>query len=137
VRDDEWMSTDEVSAAKEIDAIIANVGGWRGAALAELRRIIVSADADIREDIKWKKPSKPEGAATWVCNGNICMADLLKNAVRLTFPKGARVDDPTELFNTRLDSNSVRAIDFFEGVRVDQDALRGIVRGAVAANLEG
>jgi hypothetical protein len=70
------MSTDDVSAAEEIDAIIADVGGWRGATLAELRRVILSADPGIVEEIKWRKPSKPEGVATWVSDGNLCMADL-------------------------------------------------------------
>ena len=130
------MSADRISATKEIDAIIAKVGDWRAATLADLRRVILSADADIVEEIKWRKPSKPEGVATWVSGGNICMADLLKNAVRLTFPKGARVDDPTKLFNTRLDSNSVRAIDFFEDSRVDDDALRRLVQRAIAVNRE-
>jgi hypothetical protein len=112
------------------------VGGWRGATLAELRRVIRGAEPDIVEEIKWRKPSKPEGVATWMCEGNICMADILKNAVRLTFPKGAQVDDPTKVFNTRLDSNSVRAVDYFEDSRIDKDALREIVRRAIAANRE-
>lgn len=126
-----------MSASDEIDAIIANSGGWRGEMLAGLRRVILSADPLIAEEIKWRKPSKPEGVATWVCQGNVCMADLLKNAVRLTFPKGARLDDPTSLFNSRLTSSAVRAIDVFEGVRVDEDALRQLVSEAVAANRAG
>jgi hypothetical protein len=131
------MSTDDLTAANAIDAIIANVGGWRAATLRELRGIVLGADADIVEEIKWRKPSKPEGVATWVNHGNICMADLLKNAVRLTFPKGAQVDDPTKLFNTRLDSNSVRAVDFFEDSPIDTDALRQVVRGAIEVNRGG
>jgi hypothetical protein len=131
------VSTDEPSAPDQIDAIVAGVSGWRATTLAELRRVILTADADIVEEIKWRKPSKPEGVATWVSDGNICMADILKNAVRLTFPKGARVDDPAKLFNTRLDSNSVRAIDFFEGLRIDEEALRGLVRGVIALNRKG
>lgn len=131
------MSTDDSRTSEEIDAIIDGVGGWRAETLAHLRRVILSADADIVEEIKWRKPSKPEGVATWVNHGNICMADLLKNAVRLTFPKGARVEDPTKLFNTRLDSNSVRAVDFFEDSSIDDDALRLIVQGAIAINTEG
>jgi hypothetical protein len=123
-----------MTPADEIDAIIANVGGWRGATLAELRRVILSADPDIAEEIKWRKPSKPEGVATWMCDGNICMADLLKSAVRLTFPKGAQVDDPTGIFNTRLDSNSVRAVDFFEDSRIDETAFRRLMQQAVAVN---
>lgn len=127
------MSTDS-GAAAEIDAIIANASGWRGATLAELRRVILSADPDIVEEIKWRKPSKPEGVATWMLDGNLCMADLLKSAVRLTFPKGAQVADPEKVFNTRLDSNTVRAVDYFEDSVVNEHALREIVRGAIAAN---
>lgn len=128
------MSTQPSSAAIEIDAIIANVGGWRATTLSELRRVILSSDANIAEEIKWRKPSRPEGVATWVLDGNICMADLLKNAVRLTFTKGARVDDPSRLFNTRLDSATVRAIDFFENAPIEADALRKLVRRAADEN---
>jgi hypothetical protein len=130
------MAADAPSPADDIDAIIANAGGWKGATLAELRRIILSADPAITEDIKWRKPSKPEGVATWVCEGNLCMADILKNAVRLTFPKGAKLDDPTKVFNTRLDSASVRAVDYAEADAPDTEALRAIVRGAIAVNRE-
>ena len=129
------MSTSDASA--EIDAIIANVGGWRGTTLADLRRVILSANSEIVEEIKWRKPSRPEGVATWMDHGNICIADLLKSAVRLTFPKGAQVDDPAKLFNTRLDSKMVRAIDVFEGIRVDEDALRQVIQAAVAVNRAG
>jgi hypothetical protein len=125
------------SAAEEIDAIIANVGGWRAATLAELRRVIRSADPEIVEEIKWRKPSKPEGVATWVSDGNLCMADLLKGAVRLTFPKGARLDDPTRLFNSRLDSSSVRAVDYFEGSPIDDEPLRQLVKQAITVNRAG
>jgi hypothetical protein len=131
------MSTENGSAADEIDAIIAAVGDWRGATLSRLRHVITSADADVVEAIKWRKPSKPEGVATWMCNGNICMADLLKRAVRLTFPKGARIDDPAGLFNSRLDSSAVRAIDVYEDSRIDDEALRELVQRAVAVNREG
>ena len=126
----------DTQAAHEIDAIIAGIHDWRGATLAELRRIILSADPSIVEAVKWKKPSKPEGVATWMSDGNLCMADVLKSAVRLTFPQGARLDDPARLFNTRLDSKSVRAIDVFENVELDEDALRRLVQRAVAANRE-
>ncbi|MFH8253258.1 DUF1801 domain-containing protein [Microbacterium sp. B2969] len=131
------MSADDVSAAEEIDAIIADVGGWRASTLSEIRRVILSADAEIVEEIKWRKPSKPEGVATWVCRGNLCMADLLKSAVRLTFPKGAQLDDPAGLFNSRLDSRTVRAIDFFENAPVDDVSLRALIAQAVAANRPG
>jgi hypothetical protein len=131
------MSTDDVSAAEEIDAIIADVGGWRGATLAELRRVILSADPGIVEEIKWRKPSKPEGVATWVSDGNLCMADLLKGAVRLTFPKGARLDDPTKVFNSRLDSSSVRAVDYFEHSQIDDEPLRQLIKQAITVNRGG
>ena len=124
------------TAAAEIDAIIAGAGGWRGETLARLRRIILSADPGIVEAIKWRKPSRPEGVATWVATGNICMADLLKRAVRLTFPKGARIEDPTGLFNARLDSSGVRAVDYFEDSGIDEDVLREVVRRAVAIDRE-
>jgi len=125
------------SIAKEIDAIIAKAGGWRGETLAHVRRVITGADPDIVEEIKWRKPSRPEGVATWVLDGNICMADVLKAAVRLTFPKGARIADPDGLFNARLDGSGVRAIDYAEGAAVDDAALAELVRRAVAVNREG
>ncbi len=131
------MSTDAQSAAAEIDAIIAAAGGWRGDALARLRRVVLSADEGIVEEIKWRKPSKPEGVATWVCDGNVAMADILKVAVRLTFPQGARLDDPAGLFNARLDGKTVRAIDLAEGDKIDDDALRRLVRDAVRVNRGG
>lgn len=131
------MSADQTTPGEEIDAIIAAAGGWRGETLARIRRVVVGADAEIAEDIKWRKPSKPEGVATWVCQGNVCLADILKKAVRLTFPHGAQLDDPAGLFNTRLDSATVRAIDFFEGAEFDDEALRELVREAVSVNRRG
>jgi len=131
------MTSHATSAGNEIDAIIAEAGGWRADTLARIRRVIVSADEGIAEDIKWRKPSKPEGVATWVCQGNVCMADLLKRAVRLTFPKGARLADPAELFNSRLGGGAVRAIDFFEDSEIDDDHLRQLVRQAVTENRQG
>jgi len=128
------MSPDDAPIAEQIDSIIATAGGWRGETLAGLRHVISTADPGIVEEIKWRKPSRPEGVATWVCNGNICMADVLKSAVRLTFPKGARMADPDGLFNSRLDSSGVRAIDFFEGSQIDDAALRRLVQEAVGVN---
>jgi len=125
------------SIAEEIDAIIAKAGGWRGETLAHVRRVIVGADPDVVEAIKWRKPSRPEGVATWMLDGNICMADVLKNAVRLTFPKGTRIADPDGLFNARLDSSGVRAIDYAEAAEMDDAALERLVLRAVAVNREG
>jgi len=124
----------ETSAAAEIDAIIAAAGGWKAQTLAHVRGVILSADPQIEEAIKWRKPSKPEGVATWVCHGNVCMADILKSAVRLTFPRGASLPDPAGVFNTRLTSASVRAVDFAEGAPIDDHHLRELVRLAAEVN---
>jgi hypothetical protein len=86
------------------------------------------------EEVKWKKPSKPSGVPVWSHDGIICIADTLKNAVRLTFPKGAQMKDPKKLFNTRLESNTVRAIDFHEGDTVDEVALEALILDAVGLN---
>ncbi|HEV2459129.1 MAG TPA: DUF1801 domain-containing protein, partial [Ktedonobacterales bacterium] len=99
-----------------------------------LRALIKRADPAVVEEVKWKKPSRPEGVPVWSHHGTICIADTLKNAVRLTFPKGAQMQDPNKLFNTRLDSNTVRAIDVHEGDTVDEAALQALIREAVGLN---
>jgi len=124
----------EKSASQQIDAIIKKSADWRGKRLSQLRDIINAADPGIVEEVKWKKPSKPEGVPVWSHAGMICVADTLKTAVRLTFPKGAQVKDPKKLFNTRLESKSVRAIDFREDDAVDEAALSALVRRVVALN---
>jgi hypothetical protein len=124
----------EPSISKQIDAIIKEPGGWRSAVLSQLRGAIKRADPGAVEDVKWKKPSRPMGVPVWVHDGNVCIAEPLKNAVRLTFPKGALIKDPKRLFNARLDSGSVRAIDFHEGDKMDETALKGLVVQAVALN---
>jgi hypothetical protein len=127
-------SSIEKSPAQQIDAIIKESGDWRGKKLAQLRALIKKADPVIVEEVKWKKPSRPEGVPVWSHAGNICIADTLKNAVRLTFPKGAQVRDPKKLFNTRLDSKTVRAIDFYEDAAVDEAALKALIVDAVRVN---
>jgi hypothetical protein len=122
------------SPSEQIDDIVAHATDWRGQRLAQLREIIRQADPAITEEVKWKKPSRPEGVPVWSHGGNVCIADLLKNAVRLTFPKGAQLTDPQGLFNTRLDSKTVRAIDFTEGVEVDETSLAELVRHAARLN---
>ncbi len=121
-------------ASQQIDDIIRKPGDWRGETLAHLRALIKAADPDVVEEVKWKKPSKPEGVPVWSHDGMICVADTLKRAVRLTFPKGAQLQDPQRLFNARLDSNAVRAIDVHEGDTVDAEALRALVLEAVGLN---
>ncbi len=121
----------EPTASRQIDAIVRKTAGWKGERLGQLRALITAADPAIVEEVKWKKPSRPEGVAVWSRDGIICIGEVLKNAVRLTFPKGALLKDPKGLFNTRLDSKSVRAIDFHEGDAVNASALKAlIVQGA-------
>lgn len=116
-----------MTAAEEIDLVIASSPDWRGELLAKLRATILSTSPLITEAVKWKMPSKPLGSPTWEHNGIICVADYLKKAVRLTFPKGASVGDPDGLFNSRLDSKVARAIDFYEGDAVDDESLKRLV----------
>lgn len=123
------------SASQQIDAIIREPGDWRGKKLSQLRALIKEADHDVVEEVKWKKPSKPSGVPVWSHDGILCVADTLKNAVRLTFPKGAQIKDPKKVFNTRLDSKSVRAIDFYENDEVNEAALKAIILDAVRLNV--
>jgi hypothetical protein len=127
-------STNGKSPSQQIDDIIQKSGDWRGKKLAQLRTLILEADPNVVEEVKWKKPSRPEGVPVWSHQGNICIADILKNAVRLTFPKGAQMKDPKKLFNTRLDSKTVRAIDFLDGDAVDEEALQALILEAVRLN---
>jgi hypothetical protein len=122
------------SARQEVDAIITKSSDWRGETLARLREIVLSANQAVVEEVKWKKPSKPEGVPVWSSDGIVCIGEMLKNAVRLTFPHGAQLKDPKKLFNTRLDSNTVRAIDFAEGAKVPVTTLRALVLEAVRLN---
>ena len=127
-------SPKEKSASQQIDAIIKEPGDWRGRKLSQLRALIKKADSGVVEEVQWKMPSKPLGVPVWSHDGIICMADTLKNAVRLTFPKGAQMKDPKKLFNTRLDSKSVRAIDFHEDDIVNEAALKALILEAVRVN---
>ena len=122
------------SPSQQIDAIIKAPGDWRGKKLSQLRALIQKADPTVVEEVKWKKPSNPMGVPVWSHDGILCIGDTLKNAVRLTFPKGAQMKDPKKLFNTRLDSNTVRAIDFHEGDIVDEAALEALILDAVELN---
>lgn len=123
-----------VGPTQEVDEIIRNADDWRGQALSQLRAIVLNAGPAIVEEVKWKKPSKPEGVPVWSCEGIVCIGEMLKNAVRLTFPKGAQLKDPKKLFNARLDSNSVRAIDFPEGAKLPAPAVKALVREAARLN---
>jgi hypothetical protein len=127
------MSSD-IATTQQIDAIIQEPGGWRSTVLSQLRAAIKRADPAAVEEVKWKKPTRPMGVPDWCHDGNVCIGEALKNAIRLTFPKGAMLKDPKQLFNARLDSNSVRAIDFHEGDTVDETALKALIVQAVVLN---
>jgi hypothetical protein len=129
-------ASQEIPPSKQIDAIIKEAGDWRGQKLSQLRAIVKKADPAVVEEVKWKKPSRPMGVPVWSHDGIICVADTLKNAVRLTFPKGAQMKDPRKLFNTRLDSKTVRAIDFHESDVVDEAALKALILEGVRLNME-
>ncbi len=119
---------DEKSASDLIDARIAELGGWRGALLARLRAIVKSADPDVVEEWKWR------GVPVWSDAGIICTGETYKAAVKMTFAKGASLDDPAGLFNASLEGNTRRAIDFHEGDEIDEKALKALIRAAVALN---
>ena len=127
-------STKEKSPSQQIDAIIQEPGDWRSKKLSQLRAMIKKADPAVVEEVKWKKPSRPMGVPVWSHDGIICVADTLKNAVRLTFPQGAQIRDPKRLFNTRLDSHTVRAVDVHEDDTVDEAALKAFILEAVGLN---
>jgi hypothetical protein len=124
------------SASELIDARLAQMGDWRGAALARVRRIIKEADSGVVEEVKWRKPSNPMGVPVWEHAGIICTGETYKDKVKLTFARGASIDDPSGLFNSSLDGNMRRAIDVHEGDEIDEDALKALIRAAVAVNLD-
>ena len=124
----------DLPISKQVDAIIKEPGGWRSTMLSQLRAVIRKADASVVEEVKWKKPSRPMGVPVWCSDGNLCIGEALKNAVRLTFPKGAQIKDPKHLFNARLDSSSVRAIDFHEADTVNETAVKALIVQAVRLN---
>jgi hypothetical protein len=123
------------SVSREIDAKIEHLGDWRGEMLSRLRALIEEADPEVVEECKWKKPSNPFGVAVWSHGGIICTGESYKSAVKLTFAKGAFVDDPAGLFNSSLEGNLRRAIDFHEGDKVNEKALKALIRSAAALNM--
>jgi hypothetical protein len=120
--------------AQEIDRKIAELGDWRGEMLAKLRALIKQADPEIVEEWKWVKPSSG-GTPVFAHDGGVCTGEVYKDKVKLTFFKGASLDDPSGLFNSSLDGNVRRAIDFFEGDTVDEKAFKALIREAVALNV--
>jgi hypothetical protein len=126
---------DGSSSSELIDAKIAELGGWRGETLALVRAIIRQADPDVVETVKWQKPSNPSGVPVWEHDGIICTGETYKDKVKLTFDKGASLEDPAGLFNSSLDGNQRRAIDFREEDEINEKALKALVRAAVALNM--
>jgi hypothetical protein len=124
----------EEDASAMIDSKIAGLGDWRGAMLGRLRALIRQADPDIVEEVKWRKPSNPSGVPVWSDHGIVCTGETYKAAVKLTFARGAAVDDPSRLFNSSLEGSTRRAIDFHEGDSIDEQAFTALVRAAVDLN---
>jgi hypothetical protein len=130
------MADDEKGASKKIDERIEELGDWRGETLGKVRAVIKQADPDVVEEWKWVKPTNP-GVPVWAHDGGICTGEVYKSTVKLTFFKGASLDDPAGLFNSSLEGKVRRAIDFKEGEEIDEGALKGLIREAVALNVEG
>src|SRR2546430_1260178 len=129
-------STNGQSASELITEKIAELGDWRGETLSRMRNLIKEADPDVVEEWKWKKATNP-GTPVWSHGGGICTGETYKNAVKLTFFKGASLKDPGKLFNSSLDGNVRRAIDIHQADEVDAGAFKELIRAAVALNTSG
>jgi hypothetical protein len=129
------MANSKTDASKLMDKRIRELGDWRGKTLSKVREIIKAADPDVVEEWKWVKPTNP-GTPVWSHNGGICTGETYKNVVKLTFFKGAALNDPSGLFNSSLDGKVRRAIDIKENDKLDERALKNLIREAVALNLK-
>jgi hypothetical protein len=129
-------STEGRPASELIDERIAGLGDWRGETLSRIRGLIKDADPDVVEEWKWAKATNP-GTPVWSHDGIICTGESYKSAVKLTFMKGASLDDPAGLFNSSLEGNARRAIDIKEGEALDPGAFQELIRAAVALNTSG
>src|SRR6266478_6422839 len=126
-------SNEGQSASERIDKRIAELGDWRGETLSRMRKLIKQADPDVVEEVKWVKPTNP-GVPTWSDDGIICTGETYKSVVKLTFAKGASLQDPSGLFNSSLEGNTRRAVDVHEGNNMDGDAFKTLIRAAAALN---
>jgi len=124
------------SASAAIDEKIKELGDWRGKTLARVRQIVHEADPEIVEEWKWAKATNP-GTPVWSRGGIVCTGETYKNIVKMTFAKGAELKDPSRLFNSSLEGNVRRAIDIHEGDKINEAALKDLIRAAVALNLKG
>jgi len=127
------VGKDSASASASIDERIKKLGDWRGKTLAKVRELIHEADPEVVEEWKWAKATNP-GTPVWSHDGIICTGESYKTAVKMTFARGAELKDPSRLFNSSLEGNSRRAIDFHEGEKIAEKALKALVRAAVALN---
>ena len=128
------MTSDSGAAATKITKRIEELGDWRGETLAQLRQLIHDADPEIEEEWKWEKPSSG-GTPVWSHDGGVCTGESYKQVVKLTFFRGAAIEDPKKLFNSSLEGNVRRAIDVREGEQIDETAFKQLIRAAVAANV--
>ncbi len=122
------------SDTQEIDAKIQELNDWRGEMLGQLRNLIRQADPEVTEELKWRKPSNPSGVPVWSYCGIICTGEVYKDKVKLTFARGATLEDPSGLFNSSLSGGTRRAIDFREGDKVNEKALKTLVGKAILLN---
>jgi hypothetical protein len=122
------------SPVKRSDSKASPTGDWRVETLARIRALIQAADPEVVEEIKWKKPSNPSGVPVWSHDGIICTGETYRDKVKLTFAKGAALDDPSGLFNASLDAGSRRAIDIHAGGKLNEAAFRRLIKAAVALN---
>ena len=122
------------SPSRQIDGRIEELGDWRGETLARVREVIKRAEPDVVEELKWKKPSSPAGVPVWSLDGIICTGETYKDKVKLTFFQGAALADPAGLFNSNLEGNTRRAIDFSQGDKIDEKVLKALIRAAVVLN---
>jgi hypothetical protein len=127
------VAPEEPSASEKIDARIEELADWRGETLARIRALVREADPAVVEEWKWAKATSP-GTPVWSHDGIICTGETYKSAVKMTFAKGAALEDPSGIFNASLEGSTRRAIDFHEGDRIDEQALKDLIRAAVALN---
>ena len=125
---------EDKTASEQIDDIIKMLGGWKAEALAAIREVVTASYPNMVEEVKWKMKSRPEGLPVWTHNGIVCFAEIWKDNIKLIFVKGAQLDDPDKLLNSRLQSSAILAIEFREGDEADETALRSLVLEAVKLN---
>ena len=126
---------EEATGARAVEMKIASLGDWRGQALARMRNLIREAEPEVVESVKWRKAANPLGVPTWESDGILCTGETYKDKIKLTFARGAALEDPTGLFNSSLAGGTRRAIDIPEGAKIDETAFKALIREAVALNL--